>query len=648
MGPLLEMLPFTHNMKRLIFISFVWLSICSALSATQSIYGTLTISTNPSDGDTIAVNPGTGNVTRTFKDTVSDPPNQIKIGSDIESTVINLHAHYSTYRIANIISSRASASTFRFYAGSGASLTITVGAWGSVAYVSSTLSGKATTHLVVDNLSSLQSLDPTVTQSATIRFLTTLNDGGSGRFYSTDDSLTDNGGTVLESSHTSGWFWVREDMNFSRPEFWGAKGDRVADDLSAIQSAVDLGGHVRFSARKSYRITDNIEFTTSETHLFFEEGSEIYVDSNSIGILCDTLLTNISILNARIIVDGTNGRSNAGLVQMNKVENFFVSRVMAIADNASMDEAGIGMNGFNTSQGASGIFSDCIAIGTTKSGYHISTGSDFVTLRNCIATNNFTTNTGTYGRTPGFDTSGSFITFDGCKAYNNTGPGFLISADGPPETNSCADNVLIKNCEVWNPGVAAWSTEGWGLAVRSAYDEWPTNIVVNGLRVYNAYNAVLKLEKGEDFDISNVQGYNVPYLGVVGDDDTRKVRLTNIFLSGDPDATNTTRGFVSDGGTNYVINGFVIRDFDRGFEHITGPAMNDISISGFKYDNVTTPFLFNSTHQITNGHWSLRGPWTTPNASTHGAAPDGSVWYNTTAGAATALYVKVNGTWTAK
>lgn len=969
-------------MKRFFIFALLFAVSFAVNSATVTKYGTVTFSTNPSDGDTIAVDSGSGDVTRTFKDTVTTPATQIQIGSDIESTILNVSSHYSKYRLTDVRTSRESASTFRFYGVTGGTLTITVGAWGSVAYVNVPLASVSPDHVVVNSVAAMQLLDPFRVKSVTIRFHTTLGDGGGGQFYSSNESLTEDGGTILGSSHTAGYFWVRDfsgpvltewwgangtdsgddtaafneaiasfneimflpnktykidaviagsnyklrgpgssyggttkiqsfstnqfaitignnstavsgieisglylfgnqvnnfgiqvrgnvdglsikDCYFSRfkgralhilgesnpiknvrisdcsfvqgveadddtiqidqsssdnvtsisftdcqgvstentnnlllvdstqvtmsncswdvgtagakvrlnksqstapliyggqstitsqagvsairigyvpgstavgtlvpntlivgdleyndastttwsgmaqPQFsslnfltaspegaltmlagslssanisgipslyikgktatlnnanwvnvmrdryvdaYGAVGDATTDDTAAIESAMALGGRIVFSAGKIYRITSVLEFTVSDTHLYFEEGAEILMDGNDMAILCDTVLDNISVINGTVRMNGAKGLSNTGIYTINKSRSFYLRDCIAIATNSALDGATIGMNGFSTSQGASGKFENCISSGTTKSGWHVSTGSEFITLVNCVVTNAINTNTGTYGHTPGFDTSGTFIRFIDCRAYDTGGPGFLISADGiaDPGTNSCADNVLIQNCETWNPGVSSWSSEGWGLAIRSAFTQWPTNIVVNGMRIYNPQNAALKLEKGEYFDISNVQAYGVNYLGITGVADVRNVRLNNIYMAAVDASTNTTRAFFSTGGTNWWFNNIEIKDFDRGIDHTGGTAMNDVSINNWKYANVGTPFLFNSTHFVTNGHWSLRGPWTTPNDSTHNAAPDGSVWYNTTAGAATALYVKVNGTWTAK
>lgn len=81
------------------------------------------------------------------------------------------------------------------------------------------------------------------------------------------------------------------------PEMYGAAGDGTTDDTEAIQSAINAGNVITFSA-KTYRITDNI-IITGEKKLE-GNGATIYTD-----ILPDTS-TNTHLIYAFDIVNGSN------------------------------------------------------------------------------------------------------------------------------------------------------------------------------------------------------------------------------------------------------------------------------------------------------------------------------------------------------
>lgn len=104
-----------------------------------------------------------------------------------------------------------------------------------------------------------------------------LNLGGGWFTYDNAKSSENNGGTVIDG-------WVREIGNYITPEFFGAYGDKVHNDLEAFQNCFDVGGSIVCRGTSEYLIE--------------KTGLASYRDV--------TLLT----INKPIILDSANGRAS--------------------------------------------------------------------------------------------------------------------------------------------------------------------------------------------------------------------------------------------------------------------------------------------------------------------------------------------------
>lgn len=240
-------------MKKYLFLLLTFFSV-SAVAQNQ-IYSLITITNNPAINETLDI----GSDVRTWKATVSDPTIEVARGASIGASFTNLVLHLRKYPFANIstIPLPNSTNAVRFFARAGDSLSVTIVTnWASRSYITNIIKGITRDHVVVDDLAAMQLLDPSLYKSVTIQYHTTLGDGGGGRFYASNESLTDDGGTIIASEHASGsgWYWVRDYLGPVYTEWWGADGTDSADDTAAFNEAISNFKEINFLPNRTYKI----------------------------------------------------------------------------------------------------------------------------------------------------------------------------------------------------------------------------------------------------------------------------------------------------------------------------------------------------------------------------------------------------------
>lgn len=90
-------------------------------------------------------------------------------------------------------------------------------------------------------------------------------DGGGGTFaWDANSVATVNGGTIFDADEGGIGRWIKVERNAQDVRWWGAKGDGIADDTAAIQSAINGGGEILFPYTSTgYKITSSINLVSN-------------------------------------------------------------------------------------------------------------------------------------------------------------------------------------------------------------------------------------------------------------------------------------------------------------------------------------------------------------------------------------------------
>lgn len=157
-----------------------------------------------------------------------------------------------------------------------------------------------------------------------LKYHTTSNAGGGGRFRGVTGvapgTYVDNNGTIIVPTGSDGSAaWLRDDIGYVTPEMFGAIGDGVTDDTSALNdafSALSDNSTIIFS-RKTYT-SHNLAAITSRNGITIEgNGATIKADAATAAGYCLEFITCDNVIVRGIIFDRQNSY-RAG-VQLNGI-----------------------------------------------------------------------------------------------------------------------------------------------------------------------------------------------------------------------------------------------------------------------------------------------------------------------------------------
>lgn len=128
------------------------------------------------------------------------------------------------------------------------------------------------------------------------------NDNGGGVFYyNSASSATDDGGAVVAPTVGSGR-WIRIFDGSDSPEMWGAKGDGVSDDYTALTNLAAFvnaagSGSIRFGQKRTYFLNKHITTSPAGFNLFSFSGCDgLTIEGNGSTILVQGGFARASVL----------------------------------------------------------------------------------------------------------------------------------------------------------------------------------------------------------------------------------------------------------------------------------------------------------------------------------------------------------------
>ena len=309
-------------------------------------------------------------------------------------------------------------------------------------------------------------------------------DGGGGLFYwHTTSTDADNGGTIIKVTGLATGRWIRTDTNMINIKMFGAVGDQVTDDTTAIQAAMTYVG--------------------SDGKIFIPEG--IYLVSSALSLSCS--LEGPS-QRASIIECNDNTKN---IINVTDGTDFFEIKNLGLRYETTVGATGTAL--FLTNENHNSLFEN-LEIQGGLYGIHSDQLSFWQTYRNVRV--QFTLDTsfkidGTRNDTTG---AGTTVVFENCGAYNGA-LGLVCNT---------VLEVVINSFEIGTHSDTAWHfTDCFNVVLNGIHAEandygsgtakshvflWGSSAVISGLTSQNNTSTgthyVIRVGEGASFKFTNL------------------------------------------------------------------------------------------------------------------------------------------------
>lgn len=401
----------------------------------------------------------------------------------------------------------------------------------------------------IPDVATLRAIDGSELRIIYLRGYRNDNDGGEGFLYRDPLDLTtpDNGGTVFVDA--AGNRWKRKSTKGVRVGWFGATGDGITDDTSAIQSAIDSSENIFFDSG-TYYITSTLLISASKT-LKLAPGAKIITPSTISSPAIKITASDVTVLGGSIDLQksSTTVDTNVAGIEASSADNLVV-RGVSVTNSAGYgiwvyDSNNVKVNG-------------CIVTDTNYIGIFIQPKLVAADMLN-------------------IDVSGNRVDRSSLGAGISEG-GIKIRGDG---TNALY-YARVTNNHVVMPSsptsTAAICIELWGLA--------PKSIVANNTTVGGSMGISVDSSTGVTVTANTVDGPSVygielaasPRCAVVGNTiDGASIAQKGVALTG---ASAQSVGSTIVGNTIINVNGNAIYGYS-GSHQVTCSGNNILAIASY-------------------------------------------------------------------
>jgi polygalacturonase len=179
--------------------------------------------------------------------------------------------------------------------------------------------------------------------------------------------------------------------------WFGARGDGLSNDTTAIQNAIFSGSTICFPPGR-YRLTHAIRAEVDHLALRGDAGAVLLVDPPVDEPFPEAILVNkgdavplgevhhVTIQGLTFeVMNGASGLISAGVIQLNNCKDCSVRNVVIRYTGPTPKPENI--DGIATSQGTSGLIEGCLVDGIPKAGIYASTGTRDLRIESCEVRN---------------------------------------------------------------------------------------------------------------------------------------------------------------------------------------------------------------------------------------------------------------------
>jgi hypothetical protein len=376
---------------------------------------------------------------------------------------------------------------------------------------------------VVTNIAALRAITPLSNQNVNVDGYYTAGDGGGGIFYgvagAAAGTYVDNGGTVIVPTGGNGSAaWIRIYSDAIDVKWFGAKGDGVTDDTSAISAAVNY--------------FTSINSTSSQQQLLFPSGNNFSITGitlnniNYFSIRIDGVITNIATKAGPTATNtnNTTGGVNATFKILN-CSNFSIEGQGQINTRYRQCFV-VGTDPLAGSNAACSYFSISITIFgeslNDNTHANIFRYCSYFSLHGMLV--NAVTKKPPYvnNATPYYYDWCNPLLFLDCNAFSLSGITSNYNSMNGIYIGSNCYNLIIENCVLEHNG-------GSGVQLAwSSFGSFPTNFVINGnISRFNRADGADLSNTGAFIDCYGVFSNNISYYNGWGTEDTSGTSPTN-------------------------------------------------------------------------------------------------------------------------